>query len=170
MFTKSETVSPANFATKVLEPLETHYSWSRNFLAPDTWIINELKLVLRCSSLISQKDPGALGKLGNTLNYLQPPTPSPHIPTALTSLWQDGGPVDGDVLKGYRSGFHDNPQTSHQSTPGQHQITRGRIEDTPINAVSNQVVVRRLWIYVFCWLKKSWTQVHKVVNEMRNHC
>lgn len=44
--------------------------------------------------------------------------------SALTSFWQDGGPVDCDVLKDYRCAFHYNPQTSHQGTPGQHQVTR----------------------------------------------
>lgn len=64
---------------------------------------------------------------------------------ALTSLWQDGGPMDGDIFKGNRGDFHDNSQISHQGTPCQHQVTRCWVEDTPINAVSNQVVVCRLW-------------------------
>lgn len=89
---------------------------------------------------------------------LRPPHSRPCC-SALTSLRQDGGPMDGDVLKVYRSYFHDNPQTSQQGTPRQHQVTRCRVKDTPINAVSSQVVVCRLWINVCCWS-----------NEMRKHC
>lgn len=61
--------------------------------------------------------------------------------------------MDGHIFKGYRGGIHDNPQISNQGTPGQDQVTRCRVEDTPINAVSNQVVVGRFWIYV-CGLSK----------------
>lgn len=64
--------------------------------------------------------------------------------------------MDGHIFKGYRSGIHDNPQISNQGTPGQHQVTRRRVEDTAINAVSNQVVVGRFWIYVCGLSKKIW--------------
>lgn len=67
---------------------------------------------------------------------------------ALTSLGQDGCPMDGNIFKVYRGDFQVNPQTSRQGTPYQHQVTRCWVEDTPINAVSAQVVVRRLWAHV----------------------
>lgn len=37
--------------------------------------------------------------------------------SSLTSLWQDGGPMDGDIFKSYRGGFHDHPHISHQGAP-----------------------------------------------------
>lgn len=61
--------------------------------------------------------------------------------SSLTSLWQDGGPMDGDIFKSYRGGFHDHPHISHQGAPCQHQVTSRWIEDTAIYAVSYQVVI-----------------------------
>lgn len=83
--------------------------------------------------------------------------------SSLTCLWQDGGPMDGDIFKGYRGVFHDNPQISHQGTPGQHQVTRRWVEDTPIDAVSNQVKVWRLWVYVCCWSRRFGHRAHQEV-------
>lgn len=56
--------------------------------------------------------------------------------------------MDSDVLKGHRGRFHDNSQAPHQGPPCQYQVTGGRVEDTPIDAVANHVVVWRLWVYV----------------------
>lgn len=53
----------------------------------------------------------------------------------LTTLRQDGSPVDDHILKVNRSRFHDNPMTSHQGTPSQHEVTRRGVENTSINAV-----------------------------------
>jgi hypothetical protein len=38
-------------------------------------------------------------------------------------------------------GIHDDAQAPHQGPPGQDQVTGGRVQDTPIDAVANQIVV-----------------------------
>lgn len=65
--------------------------------------------------------------------------------------------MDGDIFKCNRGGVHGHSEIPHQGAPSQHQVTGCRVEDTPINAVSNQVVVCRLWVYLCCWSKDIWT-------------
>lgn len=80
----------------------------------------------------------------------RPLTPPLGERAALTFFGQDGGPVNGDIFKSHWCGFHDNTQIPRQSAPRYYQVARCRVEDSAIDAVSNQIMVCRLWANVYC--------------------
>ena len=76
----------------------------------------------------------------------------PSCPVAraarLTCLRQDGGLVQGHVLKYYRRVLHVLVQGSGQCLPDQAQVAGGREDDATVDAVIHQVAVRGLGVDV----------------------
>lgn len=52
--------------------------------------------------------------------------------------------MNSDVFKSHWCGFHDNTQIPRESAPRYYQVARSRVEDSPINAMSYEIMVWRL--------------------------
>lgn len=56
--------------------------------------------------------------------------------------------MDGDIFERNRGLFHNHAQRSHQSPPGENQVPCGRVQHSPINAMTDHVVIWGLWVHI----------------------